>query len=192
PTSEVLAQGPEEQEHDYRVEESLRKLRTNLRYARVDQGLHKLIVTSSVQGEGKSTVSTNLARVMALAGEEVVLIEGDMRRPVFKERFNLPGHQPGLSQLLVGATTLDQAMVQTKVPGLHVIPAGDTPPNPSELLGSERLSQLVDYLATDRLVIIDAPPVLPVTDAVAVSERMDGVCSSCQGKEDHHGSAEVD
>lgn len=182
PTSDVFAQGPEEPEHDYRVEESLRKLRTNLRYARVDQGLHKLVVTSSVQGEGKSTVSINLARVMALAGEEVVLIEGDMRRPIFKERFNLPGHQPGLSQLLVGATTLEQAMVQTKVPGLYVIPAGDTPPNPSELLGSERLNQFVDYLAADHLVIIDAPPVLPVTDAVALSERMDGVVLVARAK----------
>ncbi|QQM67928.1 polysaccharide biosynthesis tyrosine autokinase [Actinomyces weissii] len=182
PTSDVFTQGPEEPEPDYRVEESLRKLRTNLRYARVDQGLHKLVVTSSVQGEGKSTVSTNLARVMALAGEEVVLIEGDMRRPVFKERFSLSSHQTGLSQLLVGATTLEQAMVQTKVPGLYVIPAGDTPPNPSELLGSERLSQLVDYLTADRLVIIDAPPVLPVTDAVALSERMDGVVLVARAK----------
>lgn len=182
PFSDVFAQGPEEPEHDYRAEESLRKLRTNLRYARVDQGLHKLIVTSSVQGEGKSTVSTNLARVMALAGEEVVLIEGDMRRPVFKERFNLSSHQTGLSQLLVGTTTLDQAVVQTKVPGLHVIPAGDTPPNPSELLGSERLNQLIDFLAADRLVIIDAPPVLPVTDAVALSERMDGVVLVARAK----------
>lgn len=182
PTSNVLTQRPDELETDYRVEESLRKLRTNLRYARVDQGLHKFVVTSSVQGEGKSTVSTNLARVMALAGENVILIEGDMRRPVFRERFNIGGHKPGLSQLLVGATTLDRALFKTKIPGLSVIPAGDTPPNPSELLGSERLHELVDYLAADHLVIIDAPPVLPVTDAVALSEKMDGVVLVARAK----------
>ena len=106
---------------------------------------------------------------MALSGQDVILMEGDLRRPTMKDTFRMGSHHPGLSQLLVGATSLERALVRTPVAGLQVIPAGDTPPNPSELLGSTRMSELLSYLAADHVVIIDAPPILPVTDAVALA-----------------------
>jgi len=170
PRSASIARDERSEDHDHRAEEALRKLRTNLRYANIDKGLRTLIVSSALQGDGKSTVSANLARVMALSGQDVILMEGDLRRPTMKDTFRMGSHHPGLSQLLVGATSLERALVRTPVAGLQVIPAGDTPPNPSELLGSTRMSELLSYLAADHVVIIDAPPILPVTDAVALAE----------------------
>lgn len=177
PSSQALSAQSRDGSVDPGVEESLRKLRTNLRYAGagIDEGLRSLVVSSCVQDDGKSTIAVNLARVMALAGQEVILIEGDLRRPRLKRLFNAGKNRPGLAQLLVGATSLESALVNTPVPGLRVIFAGDSPPNPSELLGSSRLSELVKYLAADHVVIIDAPPVLPVTDAVALAEHVDGM-----------------
>ena len=177
PSSEALSARSRDGSGDPGVEESLRKLRTNLRYAGagLDEGLRSLVVSSCVQDDGKSTIAVNLARVVALAGQEVILIEGDLRRPRLRRLFNAGKNRPGLAQLLVGATSLESALVTTPVPGLRVIFAGDSPPNPSELLGSSRLSELVKYLATDHVVLIDAPPVLPVTDAVALAEHVDGM-----------------
>ena len=157
------------------AEEAFRKLRTNLRYANVDKGVQSFVVTSGVQGDGKSTVASNLARVMALAGQSVVLIDGDLRRPRHQAEGRGGRRRPGLTQLLVGSTSLDAVLVQSAVPGLQVIPAGDPPPNPSELLGSERMSDLVTYLASKHVVIIDAPAALPVTDAAALGAHTDGV-----------------
>lgn len=167
--------GQDRSDGAWRVEESLRKLRTNLRYTRVDGELGSVLVSSSVQGEGKSTVAKNLARVMALAGRDVVLVEADLRRPVVAERFGIRAGQPGLSQLLLGAVSLDDVLWPTGVEGLSVIPAGDTPPNPSELLGSERMAELIRYLAQDHVVVLDGAPVLPVTDSVSLSRVVDGV-----------------
>lgn len=160
---------------DHKVEEALRKLRTNLRYTNIDKGLRSFIVSSAMQGDGKSTVSANLARVMALSGLDVILVEGDLRRPTMNSTFHIDPHHPGLSHLLVGAASLESVLVTSPVPGLQIIPAGDIPPNPSELLGSTRMSDLLSYLASDHVVIVDAPPVLPVTDAVALAEHTDGV-----------------
>ena len=112
---------------------------------------------------------------MALAGRSVVLIDGDLRRHRSHDDSKAGRRRPGLTQLLVGATSLDSVLVQTAVPGLQIIPAGDPPPNPSELLGSERMSDLVGYLASSHVVIIDAPAALPVTDAVALGAHTDGV-----------------
>ena len=155
------------------AEEAFRKLRTNLRYANVDKGVQSFVVTSGVQGDGKSTVASNLARVMALAGQSVVLIDGDLRR--HRPHDGGGRRRPGLTQLLVGSTSLDAVLVQSAVPGLRVIPAGDPPPNPSELLGSERMSDLVTYLSSKHVVVIDAPAALPVTDAAALGAHADGV-----------------
>ena len=179
PASNAIAHGQVNADGGPGAEEAFRKLRTNLRYANVDEGVRSFVVTSGVQGDGKSTIAVNLARVMALAGQEVILIEGDLRRPRLKRLFNAGKNRPGLAQLLVGATSLESALVTTPVPGLRVIFAGDSPPNPSELLGSSRLSELVKYLAADHVVIIDAPPVLPVTDAVALAEHVDGMLMIC-------------
>lgn len=159
---------------DFRAEESLRKLRTNLRYANVDAEMHVILVTSPLQGDGKSSVASSLAKVMALAGQEVLLIDADLRRPTVREAFSVPG-SIGLTQVLVGSVGLDKAIAPTDITGLAVLPAGDTPPNPSELLGSQRMSELLRYLGQERIVIVDAPPVLPVTDAAVLAKSIDGI-----------------
>lgn len=159
---------------DFRAEESLRKLRTNLRYANVDTEMRVVVVTSPLQGDGKSSIAANLAKVMAMAGQDVVLIDADLRRPTVRDLFGVHA-DVGLTHVLVGNVGLEQAVVATSIAGLSVLPAGETPPNPSELLGSRRMTELVEYLGRDRMVIIDAPPVLPVTDAAVLAKAADGV-----------------
>jgi capsular exopolysaccharide synthesis family protein len=153
--------------------ESFRQLRTNLRFVGVDDPPHSIVVTSANAHEGKSTVSATLARVLADAGEHVVLIDADLRRPSLATVFDHDG-RVGLSQLLAGQVGLRDILQDTDQEGLSLIPAGRTPPNPSELLGSVRMRQLVDHLARDHVVILDAPPLLPVTDAGVLTAQCDG------------------
>ncbi len=153
--------------------ESFRQLRTNLRFVGVDDPPRSIVVTSANAHEGKSTVSATLARVLADAGEHVVLIDADLRRPSLATVFDHDG-RVGLSQLLAGQVGLRDILQDTDQAGLSLIPAGRTPPNPSELLGSVRMRQLVDHLARDHVVILDAPPLLPVTDAGVLTAQCDG------------------
>lgn len=156
------------------VEESLRKIRTNLRYSHVDSGLSTLLITSATQSDGKSTLSKHLSRVIGAAGSQVVLVEADLRRPVFRKLFGIPADHPGLTHLLLGAAPLEDVLWKTDYPGLSVIHAGDTPPNTSELLDSARMRHLLDALARNFVVILDAPPILPVTDAAVLSRLVRG------------------
>lgn len=174
PQSDAVARTEPDDAKDFRASESLRKLRTNLRYADVDRELRSIVVTSPAQGDGKSSVAANLAKVMAAAGQQVLLIDADLRRPTVRETFGVTS-KLGLTQVLVGAVSLEQAVSHTSIEGLSVLPAGEVPPNPSELLGSQRMSELLAYLARDRVVIVDAAPVLPVTDAVVLAKHADGV-----------------
>lgn len=157
----------------FHARESLRKLRTNLRYADVDNPPRSIVVTSSAPGEGKSTVAANLARVMARAGQRTLLIDADLRRPVEAKQFGLDGSL-GLSQLLAGTVTLEDVLQQDPQSKLVIMPAGEVPPNPSELLGSRRMHELVNELSREYFVIIDAPPVLAVTDAQLLARHTDG------------------
>ncbi|WP_312348727.1 polysaccharide biosynthesis tyrosine autokinase [Actinomyces sp.] len=174
PQSNTVARSELDDAKDFRAAESLRKLRTNLRYADVDRELRSIVITSPMQGDGKSSVASNLAKVMAMAGQDVLLIDADLRRPTVRETFGVAS-KIGLTQVLVGAAALEQAISATAVEGLSVLPAGDIPPNPSELLGSQRMSELLAYLSRDCIVIVDAPPVLPVTDAAVLAKSADGV-----------------
>ena len=164
--SEDLLRGP--------VGESLRHLRTNLMFADPDTSPHSVVVTSPQPSEGKSTISALLARALAVRGEKVVLIDGDLRRPMVATLFDIDSGV-GLTQVLSGAVPLDEALVETDTAGLRVLPAGRIPHNPSEVVGSERMRELIAELAHDRLVVIDAPPALPVTDAMILAQRVDGV-----------------
>ncbi len=175
PYSEAVAEGRDAPQDADQFGEALRKLRTNLRYANVDAGLHSFVISAPQHGDGTSVVSSNLARVMALTGQEVVLINGDLRQSTPGTGPERAERHPGLSELLAGTVTLEAVLLPTSVPGLQLIPAGEIPPNPSELLGSERMSDVVTRLSSDRVVIIDTPPVLPVTDAVALAPHTDGV-----------------
>ena len=129
------------------VGESLRHLRTNLMFADPDTAPRSVVVTSPQPAEGKSTVSALLARALALRGGKVVLIDGDLRRPMVATLFDIdPGI--GLTQVLSGAVPLDEALVETDTVGLLVLPAGRIPHNPSEVVGSERMRDLIAELSS--------------------------------------------
>ena len=156
-----------------RAAEAFRQLRTNLRFVDVDNEPRRIVVTSALAGEGKSTVSSNIARLVAQAGTPVLLIDADLRRPMIASTFELDG-AVGLTQALAGDVDVRDVIVETGMPNLSVLPAGRIPPNPSELLGSLRMKQFIDELSHDYLVILDAPPLLPVTDAGLLSAFCDG------------------
>lgn len=154
--------------------ESFRRLRTNLRFASVDEEIRSMVITSSNAGEGKSTIATALAQVLAQSNTPTILIDADLRRPTVATVLGIDG-KVGLSEVLSGQVSLEDALVASKIPGLYVLPSGRIPPNPSEMLGSEAMKSIISLLSTDYVVVIDAPPLLPVTDAAVLSTRVDGV-----------------
>lgn len=154
--------------------EALRELRTNISFLDVDQPPRIIVVTSSVQSEGKSTVTANLAVTMAAARENVVVVDGDLRRPTLVDVFNLVP-DVGVTDVLTGKAELaDVLQPWGALPNLSVLGSGRIPPNPSELLGSQAMKNMLDALAEDAVVLIDAPPLLPVTDAAVLSHVADG------------------
>ncbi|MBS2936437.1 polysaccharide biosynthesis tyrosine autokinase [Nocardioides sp. J2M5] len=156
-----------------RAAESFRQLRTNLRFVDVDNEPRRIVVTSALAGEGKSTVSSNIARLVAQAGTPVLLVDADLRRPMIASTFEIDG-TVGLTQALAGDVEVRDVIVESGLANLSLLPAGRIPPNPSELLGSLRMKQFIDELSHDYLVILDAPPLLPVTDAGLLSAFCDG------------------
>jgi capsular exopolysaccharide synthesis family protein len=154
--------------------EAFRKLRTNLAYMDVDHPPRIIVVTSPKQSDGKSTVAANLAAAIAIGGQPVTLIDGDLRRPTVAHSLAMVDGA-GLTDVLVGRVTAAEVMQDhPDVPGLRVLASGAIPPNPSELLGSQAMRNLITELATDAMVIIDAPPLLPVTDAAVLTRSADG------------------
>ena len=158
--------------HAPRVE-SFRVLRTNLQFVNVDSESKVFVVTSSVPEEGKSTTVCNLALSLAHANERVVVIEADLRRPKASEYLKLEG-SVGVTTILTGRVDINEAL-QSAPWGLKVIAAGSIPPNPSELLQSAAMKTLLkDLRERFDIVIIDAPPLLPVTDAAILAAESDG------------------
>jgi capsular exopolysaccharide synthesis family protein len=154
--------------------EAFRKLRTNLAYMDVDHPPRIIVVTSPKPSDGKSTVAANLAAAIAIGGQPVTLIDGDLRRPTVAHSLAMVDGA-GLTDVLVGRVTAAQVMQDhPDVPGLRVLASGAIPPNPSELLGSQAMRTLIGELAKDAMVIIDAPPLLPVTDAAVLTRSADG------------------
>lgn len=155
--------------------ESFRQLRTNLQFAHVSHDSKTVLVTSSVPGEGKSTTATNLAIALAQAGQYVALIDADLRRPMIDQYLGLE-RNAGLTTALIGKADVDELLQPWGDDQLYVLTAGQIPPNPSELLGSEKMKQLITRLeAVFDAVIIDAPPLLPVTDAAVLAQQVGGV-----------------
>ena len=162
-------------EHAFPVAEALRSLRTNLRFMDVDNPPRKIVVSSPLPGDGKSTIACNLALTLARSGEPVVLVDGDLRRPTVATNLELPGGA-GLSDVLTGRAALADVLQRTPHDAhLLVLGAGTIPPNPSEVLGSTRMRQLLEELAKHATVIIDAPPLLAVTDGAVLAQQADGV-----------------
>ncbi|WP_454811331.1 polysaccharide biosynthesis tyrosine autokinase [Paenarthrobacter nitroguajacolicus] len=155
--------------------ESFRQLRTNLQFASVAGHGKTVLVTSSVPGEGKSTTATNLAIALAQAGQTVCLVDADLRRPMVNEYLGLD-RNAGLTTALVGVADLDDLLQPWGTDSLYVLTSGRVPPNPSELLGSNEMRHLISRLEqVFDSVIIDAPPLLPVTDAAVLSQHVGGV-----------------
>ena len=154
--------------------EAFRVLRTNMQYVEVDEDQKVIVVTSSLPGEGKSTVAVNLAITLSLANERVALIECDLRRPLIAGRLGLDG-AVGTTSVLIGKIALNDALQEYGDSGLRVLACGPIPPNPSELLQSHAMEKLLTDLRSDYdVVILDAPPLLPVTDAALLATQADG------------------
>jgi capsular exopolysaccharide synthesis family protein len=154
--------------------EAFRALRTSVKFLSVDREVRVVQITSPSPGEGKTVTAANLAIVLAQAGDRVVLVGADLRRPRAEELLGVP-LTPGLTGVLIGEVALPQAIRSVEgLPNLSVLPAGYPPPNPSELLSGERARRLIDVLAqTYDIVILDCPPVLPVTDALVLARMAD-------------------
>jgi capsular exopolysaccharide synthesis family protein len=154
--------------------EAFRSIRTNLQYVDVDQPPRSVVVTSSVPDEGKTTTACNLAITLAQAGSRVLLVEADLRRPRVADYLGLDGGM-GLTDVLIGQRSFDDVVVPWNRGLLDVLPSGPIPPNPSELLGSQQMGALLTDLATRYdVILLDAPPLLPVTDAAILTSLADG------------------
>lgn len=154
--------------------EGVRRLRTNLSYMDVDNPPRAIVITSPKQGDGKSTVAANLAAAIALSGQEVTLVDADLRRPTIAGLLGMDD-SVGLTDVLTGRVALtDATQRHPNIGSLAVLTSGSRPPNPSEILGSQAMRSLIKDLSADCVVIIDAPPLLPVTDAAIVAHSADG------------------
>jgi succinoglycan biosynthesis transport protein ExoP len=186
--------------------EAARGLRTSLMFLGVDEPLRRLMVTSANSGEGKSLVAANLATVYAQAGRRTVLVSADLRRPRVDEMYSVPPSTVGLSDVIAGLSegrlssngqasagsnleyALVEALLRTSVEGLFLLPAGKLPPNPAELLGSQRAAEVLDALSgLVDVLVIDTPPILAVTDAAVLASRADGVLLVASQGQTHKG-----
>ena len=163
-------------ELSFAAAESYKLLRTNLLFALPELECRIIGVTSSIRGEGKSTTSVNLAYTLAQTGKRVLLIDGDMRLPTIAQKLDMAG-TPGLSNLLAGLNSERSCLRQSSYfDNWYILPAGDIPPNPSELLGSERMHALLDrYKDVFDYILIDLPPVNIVVDALVITKWTDGI-----------------
>jgi len=159
------------------ISEAFRTLRTNIQFSSVDKPVRRLLVTSPSPTDGKSVTAANLATVIAQAGQSVVLVDTDLRRPILHKLFKLPNAVGVTSSLLAGSNPgLDDCLLPTHVENLQLLTSGPLPPNPSELLGSQRMGKLIEHLEQQADVLIfDTPPILAVTDAAVLAKRVDGV-----------------
>ncbi len=164
--------------------EAYRKLRINLDFANLSIKARTIMVTSATEQEGKSTTVANLAVALARAGRRVVLVDLDLRKPFLDRFFDLTG-RPGITDVALGHVTLDQAMWSIPIPGadggpgagsLHVLPSGPMPPNPADLIESSVVSEvLLDLAERADVVLLDSAPLLPVSDGVILSNKVDGM-----------------
>jgi capsular exopolysaccharide synthesis family protein len=158
-----------------RAAEAFRTLRTNIQYSSLDNTIKSLVVTSTGPNEGKSTIVSNLAITMAQSGKKVIVVDCDLRKPTVHKSFEI-SNTSGLTNVLVQDKKIEECIVTTKITNLYALSSGPTPPNPAELLGSKKLKHILNELSkVFDLVILDAPPVIAVTDAQILSTIVEGV-----------------
>lgn len=156
--------------------EQFRTLRTNIEFAQIDSELKTILVSSSIPTEGKSTISSNLAYVLAQTGKKVLLVDADLRKPMVHRTFALSNEKGLTSILLDPEVRYTEVIHRSQEMGMFFLPSGPIPPNPAELLGSARMKKLMEELKQYFDVIIyDAPPITAVTDPQILATRVDGV-----------------
>ncbi|MCI0707126.1 MAG: polysaccharide biosynthesis tyrosine autokinase [Ignavibacteriae bacterium] len=157
------------------IAESFRRLRTNIQYAQLDTHARVILVTSSNPGEGKSTIASNLAITFAQTGKKVLLIDCDLRKPTLHSEFGVE-RGLGITELLVGTASFEKVVRKTPAESLDLICSGGIPPNPAEMLGSNKMKDLLEkFRSRYDYILLDSPPVLAVTDPVILSTIADGV-----------------
>ena len=158
-----------------RSAEAFRTLRTNIQFSSLDKECKSIVITSSGSGEGKSTVMSNLAITMADSGKRVILVDCDLRKPSIHKKIGVT-NALGLTNILAQGMKKEECMINTAVDNLFIITSGPIPPNPAELIGTKKMRDFIEELKGEfDLVLIDAPPVLAVTDAQILSTIVDGV-----------------
>lgn len=171
------------------ISEQYRTVRTNLQFTSVDNEVRSMLLTSAGPGEGKSMTTANLAVVYAQQGKRVLLVDADLRKPTIHYTFRLDNLH-GLSNILVGETSMEEAVETSDIKNLDVISCGPIPPNPSELLGSRRMQAFIEAAKQKYdMVIFDMPPVLAVTDAKILSNYVDGAVLVVRSKKTENDAA---
>ena len=157
--------------------EEIKKTRTNLMYSNLDDDMRIVMITSSIPGEGKSFIASNLAAAFAQASEKVLLIDCDLRKGRLKKIFNIPPEEKGLSDLLINKNwkeEINNHINKTELKNLSVMVTGAYPPNPSELLSSKRFQDLLNILKNKfKLIVLDCPPVVGLNDAMVLAKKSD-------------------
>ncbi|HKP53684.1 MAG TPA: CpsD/CapB family tyrosine-protein kinase [Chloroflexia bacterium] len=161
--------------------EAFRALRTNIQFASPDKPVHTILATSTSPDDGKSTTIANLAITFAAAGSPTILVDADLRRPHLHKLFGL-SNESGLTTLVAemarkeGGQNVDLPLQDTEVPNLKLLTSGPAPPNPAEILSSQRMADILALLRNKaEYILIDTPPVIAVTDAAVLAPRVDGV-----------------
>ncbi|MDF7671882.1 CpsD/CapB family tyrosine-protein kinase [Lactobacillus sp. ESL0701] len=158
------------------VSKQLRTILSNINFSAVNHKLKTILITSSQANEGKSTISANLAVTWAKQGRKVLFIDANLRQPTIQSTFGLRNSRRGLSTILSSDKSFDLVVQHSPVNNLSIITSGPIPPNPAALLGSRRMEELLAYFRKDYdLLVLDVPPVLPVTDTRFISAKVDGV-----------------
>lgn len=161
------------------ISEAFRTLRTNIQFSNIDKNMKCIVVTSSGPGEGKSTVISNLAVTMAQADKRILLIDADLRKPRLHKIFSL-FNRNGLTTVLSEELDYKNVINSTEVDNLDILTSGPIPPNPAELLGSNRMREFLEKVKEDYdIVLLDAPPIGVVTDAAILSTKCDGTILVC-------------
>ena len=156
------------------VSEAYRTIRTNVQFSAVNKDLKTIVITSATVNEGKSTTISNLGVVMAQAGQKVVIMDCDFRNPTQHKIFQLPNK--GLSNCIAMHKSIMEIIQHTEIEGLDILTSGPVAPNPSEILSSKRMDEVLEVLGREYdYVLIDTPPILPVTDAAVMAAKVDGV-----------------